>query len=440
MADETSTSEQPAAFPPPPPSEETAAVPAAMDVEEEANDADDLELHSGGGNAPPAAADAAFFGIPVNGVFVGCVALALAVAVFFPLLYSERTETDKFALLCFVPTIAFALFAGIRHRGEVHFRQLVVRFAGGFLVLTPFSWVGALICIGFALVIVSVIAALLPLPGVVVVTLFVVCVFGSITTMEMIAMWLVLTKHDSIQNMSADNGGNPRQYPFFAASIALGMSTASTYYIILFLRALIDEGNRQACASWAERGATSGPGMYGNSTVEPLPEDGASNYVRAFAALAAHGHNKRNSTAQCHEQLSSGDLVVILVAAVCLIQPMMVLASYHIGLVAARIQLHDARISAVGAILPSVAFRTFFLASVIVGPIFLGPFVLLLLLITVVGFFGFIKRYEHKMPRAYLDRVGYLNLFGYGALPQGDDTAGGGGADTAAAHPETTSV
>jgi len=393
-----------------PPSEEAQGTEVSAEDSASPPSGDGDELHQGGENALPPPADAPFFSIPVNSGFLAIVCVCLAFGVFAPLVLSDSANTDRYALFCFVPAVLFAVYAGIRHRADVHFRQLVVRFATGFLLLAPMSWIAALICIGISLVLVSIIAAFVPLPGYVFGVLFVLLAFGSITSMEILFMWTVLTKHDSIRSLQ----GSPRQYPFFAAAIALGMSTASTYFLILFLRSLIDEANQQRCDRWASGGDHRPTNA---STVAPYPDGNA----RSFVALAADAARSSRSSSDCGDKVSGEELIILLIAAVCLIQPMMVLASYHLGLVAARVQLLEARISAIAEAAPSVLFRTVFLSSFILAPRWIGPFALLLLLVIVTVFFGFIKRYEHKMPRSYLDRVGYLNIFGYGALPQSDD-------------------
>lgn len=357
------------------------------------------------GVAPPEAADAAFCTIPLTTGSVAALGAMLALAMFAPIALSDRATVDFLALLCLLPAVAYFGYVGVFRRDDVHFRQVFARFAMGWMLLMPLSWIGACVIIVMCVIMVLVLSAILPLPGIVFGLLFYACVVFAITGLETTFQWAVVTRQDNVASMAA----NPRRYPFYGAAVALGMSSASCYYLILFLRSIADAANRSRCQEgWGEGG----------------------DHVQQHNATASHDGSRapptathRQSSSCGDETMTSGEFIGLIVACVAFIQPMMCLASYHLGLIAARVQTLQHPIDPKKHIGPLILVRAVFLFFVVVGSFLLGPLNLLLLLVIFVGYTASVKYYERSMPRSYLDRVGHLNLFGYGSLPQDDPDA-----------------
>jgi hypothetical protein len=106
--------------------------------------------------------------------------------------------------------------------------------------------------------------------------------------------------------------------------------------------------------------------------------------------------------------------------------PMQMLASYYIGLAAARVQVLGqlARSALPGPVAIAVLFRTLFLAAIIIvalpGSVALG----FALAIAVFGaFVVVVLRFQEGMPADYLRSTGHLNVLGYGVLPDSDEAA-----------------
>jgi hypothetical protein len=369
-----------------------APAPAGVDVPEEPG------LAIGAPNVP-AAADSPVFGIQLSGQAVAGVAVLLALAVIAPLFMSDRGDMDKFALLCLLPAVAAAVWVAYAKRDEVHFRQVFIRFAGGWLLLTPISWFGAcmLLMVWFTIAVLFLFNVLPVTLGAII---FWLGVFASIVTMEEILKCIVLKNYDNIGSMP-----NPAHYPLYSAATAMGMGSAASYYLILFIRSLLDAAALNDCRYEADY----------TSTPTPVPSG------LSRAPLATSPPVTSMSRAQCKaNSVTPGQLAMLIIVCIVLLQPMQILASYHLGLIIARVQVLHHKVAEPLQIAPIVAVRTLFFFGFIAGTLYIGAMGWLMPLFTLLIYVVFVKFYEKSMPRAYLDRVGYLNLFGYGAIASDD--------------------
>jgi hypothetical protein len=375
------------------------------------------------GTAAPLAADAPLYGVPVTVPVVATTAACLFIAIVAPLAMSDRSSIDRLALLCLLPAAVAALVIAIFKRDTVHFRQVFLRFSFGWMLLTPMSWLTAcLVIMVWLTVFVIVLSNFLP-PLAAGLVLYL-GIFASIVTMEEVLQWVVLTHYDQVNNLP-----NPSLYPWYSSATAMGMGSASSYYLILFLRSLVDAAIAANCSDRyysSPAASPSAPHTQGPGDFKPVDDSTAARLARAMTAATAAPDSSSSNSGCDGQKLTSSSLIVIIVVCVLLLQPMQCLANYHLGLVVARIHVlkHDIRQSM--HITPIVLARTLFFFGALVCPLMWGPVGFLVPVLTLATYALSVKYYERNMPRDYLSRVGYLNLFGYGALPQDDDEATAG--------------
>ena len=361
---------------------------------------------------------------PIVAIFAGL----LAVAICLPLVYSAKL-INLLALFCLVPACCFAVWAFFFRRDVVRFRQLFARFALSWLGLTPVAlFIGCIVMVLW-IFLVSMIAAVLRFPGWLLMLLIILGAIASFIFFEEMVKLLVLQKSDSYANMT-----NPRHYTLFNCATALGMGSCEAYYWVLLLRSMID-----AAVSAQRHAATHAPTPvppHGGMAGDYNPGGGRGGLAgaavvalhRGFAALSMASEDEA-AAEDMQSAVKPGMMISLIIATVFFIIPMHVLASYHIGLAVARVQVLQQTVSPYFPIMGALLVRTSFICALFFGNELFNGADWVLGVIIIVVYAIVVKAYEKHMPRQYLEQAGYMSFFGYGLLPSGDEEAATGAPD-----------
>lgn len=321
---------------------------------------------------------------------IAIAAAAWLVAAAIPLRHAQ--PIDALVVLCFVPALVL-LLALRRRRSTVPTHQLAIRMLFAWTVVFPIAIVAALIGVAvFSVLFRFTLGLVLPPAAeqfVVSYGVFVCIVLAGETAKASVQFWF-----DRVDAVT-----EAHFYPCYGSALALGEGTAEVYYLVLFIRWLIDAVN----GSTGDGSPASSPSASPSSVVSP--------------AL----------------------FVLILVVCVSFLIPMQLLSSYHVGLALARFRLmQPSMASMAGVLVIAVVARSAFMWAFIVGTFQLPGIVLpvLLSLGIFVGYLWLVKRCEQNMPSSYLRAAGHMHFLGYGALPQDEDEASAAAANHHDAHHE----